>query len=157
MFLDCASGVRSKLTIAASPFSSSLCSDNSVYPLKISEDAFLKLQQTYEIDCALSDLAHSFGDKPLNAEAGYGGMTVTEKKNGIHGRYYNNVQTKQNETNKSRLGILIFLSRRFQNQQSLMDHATSRRIPPPRSVRPRESVDLLSFTTQNQINGPAAG
>lgn len=54
-------------------------------PLGITEQAWSKLMNRYNVDASLSDLAVSFGDKPRSSDAGLGAFTVRQKANGAYG------------------------------------------------------------------------
>lgn len=119
----------SQLTSNFLLYARSLCSKNTVRPLRISEDAFNKLRKEYALGDELADLANSFGYKPLDEESGYGGMTVSEKEKGIHGNYSIPMQ-RRCATYKDRHGIPVLIPRGLQDRRpSFVDHATGRRIP----------------------------
>ncbi|KAB8208458.1 hypothetical protein BDV34DRAFT_233333 [Aspergillus parasiticus] len=66
----------------------SICSQNSMRPLGVTEQAMRKLINTYGIDATFLDLAVSFGDKPQSADAGHGAMTVRQKEDGSYDMQY---------------------------------------------------------------------
>ncbi|KAB8228804.1 uncharacterized protein BDW43DRAFT_290008 [Aspergillus alliaceus] len=66
----------------------SICSQNSMRPLGITEQAMRKLINTYAIDPTFLDLAISFGDKPQSSDAGHGAMTVRQGEDGSYDMQY---------------------------------------------------------------------
>ncbi|KAJ5857708.1 hypothetical protein N7455_008602 [Penicillium solitum] len=56
---------------------------SSIRPLQISKDALRTLQDAYSIGNELWDLTSTFGDKPMTAAVGEGGMKVQSGENGI--------------------------------------------------------------------------
>ncbi|GIJ86990.1 hypothetical protein Asppvi_005889 [Aspergillus pseudoviridinutans] len=63
----------------------SICCQNSLRPLGITEQAMRKLMSLYNIDSSFFDLVVSFGDKPRSSDAGHGGMSVKQGDNGAYG------------------------------------------------------------------------
>jgi hypothetical protein len=63
----------------------SICCRNSLRPLGITEHALISLMNQYDIDSSFFELALSFGYPPQNSEAGFGGMTVKQRRNGAYG------------------------------------------------------------------------
>ncbi|KAJ9487980.1 hypothetical protein VN97_g5319 [Penicillium thymicola] len=61
----------------------SIHSRSSIRPLHISKDALQTLKDTYSIGDELWDLTSTFGDKPMSAAVGEGGMKVQNGENGI--------------------------------------------------------------------------
>ncbi|KUM64230.1 hypothetical protein ACN42_g2875 [Penicillium freii] len=61
----------------------SIHSRSSIRPLQISKDALQTLKDTYSIGDELWDLTSTFGDKPMSAAVGEGGMKVQSGENGI--------------------------------------------------------------------------
>ncbi|KOS43637.1 hypothetical protein ACN38_g5494 [Penicillium nordicum] len=61
----------------------SIHSRSSIRPLHISKDALQTLKDTYSIGDELWDLTSTFGDKPMSAAVGEGGMKVQSGENGI--------------------------------------------------------------------------
>lgn len=55
-------------------------------PLGITEHAFLKLINQYDIGAGFTDLAVTFGDKPHSADAGHGDMTMKQRRDGSYGK-----------------------------------------------------------------------
>ncbi|KAF7596890.1 hypothetical protein BBP40_011935 [Aspergillus hancockii] len=66
----------------------SICSQNSMRPLGITEQAMRKLINLYGINATFLDLVVSFGDKPQSSDAGYGGMTVRHRDDGSYDLQY---------------------------------------------------------------------
>ncbi|KAE8147188.1 hypothetical protein BDV25DRAFT_143006 [Aspergillus avenaceus] len=66
----------------------SICSQNSMKPLGITEPAMRKLINLYNIDKTFLDLVVSFGDKPQSSDAGHGGMTITHREDGSYDMQY---------------------------------------------------------------------
>ncbi|KAE8417534.1 hypothetical protein BDV36DRAFT_283721 [Aspergillus pseudocaelatus] len=66
----------------------SICCQNSMRPLGVTEQAMRTLINTYGIDATLLDLVVSFGDKPQSADAGHGAMTVRQKEDGSYDMQY---------------------------------------------------------------------
>ncbi|KAJ5425443.1 hypothetical protein N7465_000513 [Penicillium sp. CMV-2018d] len=56
---------------------------SSIRPLQISKDALQTLKHIYSIGDELWDLTSTFGDKPMSAAVGEGGMKVQSGENGI--------------------------------------------------------------------------
>ncbi|PLB46429.1 hypothetical protein P170DRAFT_438224 [Aspergillus steynii IBT 23096] len=66
----------------------SICSVNSMRPLRVTFNAIRQLINQYEIGPAFLDLALSFGDKPQSSNAGHGGMTVIHRDDGSYDIQY---------------------------------------------------------------------
>ncbi|KAE8383107.1 hypothetical protein BDV26DRAFT_304010 [Aspergillus bertholletiae] len=66
----------------------SICSENSMRPLGVTEQAMRRLINTYGIDATLLDLVVSFGDKPKSSDSGQGAMTVRQQEDGSYDMQY---------------------------------------------------------------------
>ncbi|OOF94503.1 hypothetical protein ASPCADRAFT_397324 [Aspergillus carbonarius ITEM 5010] len=66
----------------------SICSQNSIRPLQITERALRRLMKLYEIDADFLDIVVSFGDKPRNSDAGLGEMKVKQRADGSYDMQY---------------------------------------------------------------------
>ncbi|OJJ06554.1 hypothetical protein ASPVEDRAFT_56153 [Aspergillus versicolor CBS 583.65] len=66
----------------------SICCQNSLQPLRITEQAWRKLMSEYDLDPSLFELALSFGDKPRSSDAGLGALSVHQKENGAFDMHY---------------------------------------------------------------------
>ena len=75
------------ISLCFSVGSSSINSRSSIKPLQISKDALRTLKDTYNIGNEIWDLTSTFGDKPLTAAVGEGGIKIKSGENGIQGEY----------------------------------------------------------------------